>query len=43
MKFKYSLKEEILKGSEIELFDYEKNRYLLNNGIIKLKENFLER
>jgi LPS-assembly protein len=41
MKFKYSLKEEILKGSEIELFDYEKNRYLLNNGIIKLKENLM--
>jgi len=41
IKFRYSLKKEILRGSQIKLLDSEKNRYLLNEGIIKLKENLM--
>ena len=35
------MKEEIVRGKKIYLFDNEDNKYFLEDGIIKLKENLL--
>ena len=39
--FKFSNSTEILKAENIELLDNKKNRYYINKGFIKLKENIL--
>ncbi len=39
--FKYSDITETLKGNNIELFDNEKNRYFIEKGFLKLKDNIL--
>ena len=40
-KFKYSLKDDSIKGQNIEIVDNENNQYLFDDGIIKLKKNLL--
>ncbi|MDA9650939.1 hypothetical protein N9T21_03705 [Candidatus Pelagibacter sp.] len=40
-KFKYFLDEELYKGIDINLFDNEKNKYFLSDGIVKLNEQLL--
>ena len=39
--FKFSNSTEILKANNIELKDNKKNRYYIDKGFIKLKENIL--
>ena len=39
--FKYFDETEIVKGEDIKVFDIDNNRYLLKNGMLKLKEYIL--
>ena len=39
--FKFSNSTEILKANNIELLDSKKNKYYVNKGFIKFKENIL--
>ena len=39
--FKFSNSTEILKANNIELLDNKKNKYYINKGFVKLKENIL--
>ena len=40
-QFKYFFKKEIVKGKKIQLLDNEGNKYFLEEGMIKLKDNLL--
>ncbi len=40
-KFKYSIKDESIKGKNIEIIDNKNNKYFFEDGILKLKKNLL--